>query len=249
MCKKVKELWHKYLVLTWYEAPWFFPSLLLIFLFTFLEMGPEKLKDWLTSRQSLNINILAALILLFYIELRDKIKNKTADPKTKAFIYSRLKSALMNINLDIIKKFLNLSLSFEQVDVFLDPSTQLEEYTKETNRDRIETLYSDLSEEMVNRWWHHIEEQKKNLDFFLKNVSLIRAKDENIKDIFQIYDAISNIQLELKKTKEIRIRNKGFVFSDVCSISQTLIKTTKSGLYNNHAAHGFLPDIARMTKD
>ena len=198
---------------------------------------------------SLVIEIFGALLVLLIFEfIVIRIASKSSYPKTKSLIYAHLTNTLTNISLDILHNYLKVSsLELKDINYALVPGKKflkvgieyLSFYNNEKNRGLIERKYCSLEQLQINSWRNKINDYKTDIKLFLENTNLIKPKDEDVSDVFQIYLMISQIQTELNKSGFTRKINRRYFSGYVYSLSTSLINAMKSGLYE----HWVIPKI------
>ncbi len=181
--------------------------------------------------ENLSNEILGALFLLIIVELFLTIRKKAAYPKTKEFVYGQIGSVLNNYTLDLFQ-FLNIDDKIEHKMLFNNDAL-IEFYNTycEANRDKIENRYLNLTDNQVMVWFHKIEEQRVKLEYYFKNALLINVRDDDLRNLLILNDKLLNMELELKKTKVTREKNKKFFSSYVCLLTNILKDIVNTGLY------------------
>lgn len=209
---------------------------IVFFYFSFQEWQKDELPN-------LANELIGALIILIIVEAFIlKISNRSLYPKTKAYIFSNIRSILVNLSYDILHNYLKIhSKELKEINIALVPGKDyikqgaklLQHYCTEELRYLVEEKYVKLSDEHAYIWAQNIQEYRFNLRNFLTNASLIKPKDEDFASIYIINKRLFEIELELKKTKEVREKNKKFFSSYIFHLSKEIIKTMESGLYSH----------------
>ncbi len=181
--------------------------------------------------ENLSSKILGALFLLIVVELFLRIRKKASFPKTKEFVYGQIGSVLNNYTLDLFQ-FLNIDDKIEYKMLFNNDAL-IEFYNTycEANRDKIENRYLNLTDNQVMAWYHSIEEQRVKLGYYFENALIINTRDDDLRNLLILNDKLLWMELELKKTKVTREKNKTFFSSYVCLLTNILKDIVNTGLY------------------